>query len=76
MNLSDDMQPLLATTMLYSMRMQLPGLHSFGFTVFKAKGWFKARDMLAELGRFTQLKQLRLYLQNTQVSSPSSSSAV
>jgi hypothetical protein len=64
------MQPLQATTMLYSLRMQLPVLHSLSFSVFNTRSWLKAQDMLGELGRFTQLKQLRLYLQNTQVSRP------
>lgn len=56
--------------MLYSLGMQLPVLHSLSFSVFNTRSWLKAQDMLGELGRFTQLKQLRLYLQNTQVSRP------
>lgn len=55
-------QPLLVTTALCSMRMQLPGLRSLHLTFPGAQGFFPASEPVKALGGFTQLKRLRINL--------------
>jgi hypothetical protein len=62
--------------MLYSMRMQLPKLRGLKFIVYDTENLFQAEDVLTELGRLSQLKQLHLHLQGSQVSKPSRSRSV
>jgi hypothetical protein len=63
--LPDDMQPLLTCTMLYSMRMQLPGLQSLTVAANDPLSWMRALGVHKELGKATQLTQLCLDINNT-----------
>jgi hypothetical protein len=65
------MQPLLACTMLDSLREKLPGLRGLQLTVTRQEpeDWLDAEGVHRQLGGLTQLTQLCINLQDMQVSS-------
>jgi hypothetical protein len=63
-------QPLLVTTMLCSMRMQLPALRSLELTVPCPRGFLAVSEPVKALGGITQLKRLQINLSEPEVSSP------
>jgi hypothetical protein len=60
-------ESLYASTMLFSMRMQLTSLHTLCLTIHDTQSWF-AEEVCGELGMSMQLRQLCLDLHNTEVS--------
>jgi hypothetical protein len=68
LTLEGDLRQLLACTMLYSIRAQLPGLRSLALNTSPSESWIEAEDVHAELGGITQLTRLCLNLDTMSVS--------